>query len=122
MNIKLGDILKCKVNVNTESRKVLGILNNLYFLSNYSNHNSYYDCYTLEEIEEAFELPKEKWVPKNEEKYFFVTQNGGVTFYYFVSEDSINEKILKHGNYFKTEKEAQEAADKIKELLISLKK
>lgn len=118
MNIKQGDILKSKYN--DETRKVLGIAGDAYFLSNYNGYDKYYAGYTLKEIEEDFELPEEKWVPKHGEVYFFMNYNLYISRNKFYNDD-VDNSIIASGNYFKTEKEAQEVANKVKELLISLK-
>lgn len=64
MTIKKGDVLKYKSGDIGESVVVLGMLDCLYFISFFDNKQGGCKFYTLEGLKEAFELPEEKWVPK----------------------------------------------------------
>lgn len=57
-----------------------------------------------------------KWIPKNGEMYYFIDNNLYVCMHKYKSE-SIDEHLIKMNNYFKTQKEAEEMANKIKNLL-----
>lgn len=62
MNIKKGDVLKHKGW--NGSRKVLAIVDDCYLMSYTLNQKAGDTFYTLEGLKETFELPEEKWVPK----------------------------------------------------------
>ena len=63
------------------------------------------------------EKPKGKWKPKLLESYWTINYSGKVINFIFRRE---NESAYDFGNIFRTEKEALEARDKIKELLNKL--
>jgi hypothetical protein len=68
--IKTGDILKEKDGTHTV--KVLGVCDEVYFVSQNSRHNEASSgVYTLSELKNFFEIPEEKWVPKNGNIYYF---------------------------------------------------
>lgn len=113
--IKKGQILKYKNN-NESSRKVLEIVGELYFLSDTNHKYPSQAPYIIEEIEEYFEIPKERWVPKHNEEYFFINTITGIANTYNTNNYNDVEHV-KIGNIFKTKEEAQKMADKFKELL-----
>lgn len=68
----------------------------------------------IDKLEEEYKKEKDgKWIPREEEKYFFVTIDKEVD-YYDYRNDIVDEKILKYNKIFKTKEEAQEYADYLK--------
>lgn len=61
----------------------------------------------------------ERWMPESGETYYFVTSLGYVGGYNWTN-DSTDCLSYKVGNCFKTKKEAEAAAEKVKELLLKL--
>jgi hypothetical protein len=60
-----------------------------------------------------------RWKPCKGERYFFVGDNGMVNFTY-AEYDEVDQDYYKFGNVFRTEKQAEQALEKVKELLFSL--
>ncbi len=84
-----------------------GIINNSYSCGD--NVFSY-----VKEFYREIKLPK--WKPKYDENYYFINYKGMAmrnTWFNSVNEDT----MFNFGNCFKTREEAEEARDKIKELL-----
>ncbi len=75
--------------------------------------------YTDEEIVRYFEVPKEEWKPKVDGEYCFINDVGSIDSSDW-KEDSIDQKRMNFGNVFRTQEDAQKAADAIKELLKNL--
>jgi hypothetical protein len=110
-NIKQGDILTRK---NGGTQKVLGICGEVYFMSeknNYRRANG--NVWTIIELEEVFDLPKEKWVPDFKMEYWFITDQGEKDCATWV-DDHIDRARLVFGNCFKTEEEYEAKLAKIK--------
>lgn len=63
----------------------------------------------------------ERWKPEEGEWYYFVCSNGSIEEYQW-DGDSTDDIYYQNGNCFKTEAEAQAAAEKVKALLLSLHK
>jgi hypothetical protein len=63
----------------------------------------------------------ERWKPEDGEWYYFVCSNGSIDEYQW-DGDGTDDIYYQNGNCFKTEAEAQAAAEKIKALLLSLHK
>lgn len=117
MNIKKGDVLKAKIGL--AERTVLGVADDIYFLSLDSKENGLGEFfYTLEGLKETFELPEEKWVPKEGEMVYRIED-----FMTILGADSYSQAFLDEltsiGNVFKTEEEAEA---KLAEVLAVLKK
>ena len=118
MNIKQGQILESRRVAG--KRKVLGICEDAHFLSrlnDYKKGSPY--SYTIEELEEDFILPEEKWVPEDREVYWTIDFASlkdvyKTTFYGSFKSDK---KRIAENNYFRTEQQAQTAYEKIKEVL-----
>lgn len=72
--------------------------------------------------EEAFKmlqekkLEKKRWRAENLESYYYIDELFAVNIL-CDEHDIIDNNLYNNGNYFKTEQEAQQYADKIKELL-----
>jgi hypothetical protein len=65
------------------------------------------------------EKPKERWKPDYGKRYFVITAFGRVQTRSW-EEDDLDYDCSMFGNCFRTEAEAQSAAEKVKELLLSL--
>lgn len=61
----------------------------------------------------------EKWKPKICEQYWFIDRDGDVRYHLWTEWDSDNDKY-DFGNCFRTQEEAEAAAEKVKALLLSL--
>ena len=118
-NIKVGDLLKC-IGIEAE-RKVLGICGDMVAMSAYNNFGCYAMWFTKKELEQAFILPKEKWLPENLEKYWYLNNYGETCIKIFDDHDFNDAKRIEDNNYFKSEKDAEEVLVKVKELLAKLK-
>ncbi len=63
-----------------------------------------------------------KWKPENmNEEYWYIGPDLSVTRMFFCVDSRIDENLIDVGNCFPTRAKAEEARDKIKELLASLK-
>jgi hypothetical protein len=65
-------------------------------------------------------MSKEKWTPEEGKRYFWVGSDATAIEREFNRNDSCDYTRFQCGNYFRTIEEAQEAAEKFKELLLSL--
>lgn len=65
-------------------------------------------------------MSKEKWTPEEGERYFWVGSDAMAIEREFNRNDSCDYTRFQCGNYFRTIEEAQKAAEKFKELLLSL--
>lgn len=54
-----------------------------------------------------------KWVPEEEDEYFFVKDEGWIGGSNFLKDSFIDQYRLKSNNFFRTKEEAEEARDKI---------
>ena len=68
----------------------------------------------LEEEIKKLEENKGKWIPKNNEKYFFVTNSLDTDWY--INDDDFDKKVIKYNKVFRTDAEAQDYADYLKAL------
>lgn len=59
---------------------------------------------------------KPQWKPSKGERYFFVGDNGMVNFTY-AEYDEVDQDYYKFGNCFRTEKQAEQALEKVKQAL-----
>lgn len=124
MNIKKGDILKWKgIEVDEPETplesKVLEIIGDLYFMSfgTTTTCNRGGNFYTPEGLKENFILPEEKWAPKKQDEYWYISLSDG-KYYRDIYENSLEDnKRISHCNVFRTESEAEQALAKIKEIL-----
>ena len=62
----------------------------------------------------------ERWKPEHGELYYFITTSGNVCPNHFSRYETSSNARLVFNNYFKTEAEAEAAAEKVKALLLSL--
>jgi hypothetical protein len=103
--IKTGDILKRKDNRITV--KVLGVCDEVYFLSQWNDHDIAEGFYTLSELKERFEIPTEKWVPEIGFKYFVSrTDDSDYYSFGFWEDCSLDNYRLERNLIFKTKEEA----------------
>lgn len=117
LTIKKGDVLKSKLYSGSD-RCVLEIVGSLYALSTVESHDAYGFFLTETEIQENFILPKQpKFIPKNEELYFFIGAIGEIISERFESSYPGDKKRIEIGNCFQTKEEAQEYADKFIKML-----
>lgn len=117
MKIKQGQILEHK---NGGKKKVLGICGDAYFISVTSDYKlAANSIFTIEELEQDFTLPEEKWGPEEGEVYWTIDfmELSGVYSTYLHNEDTADKKRIAKNNYFRTEQEARTAYEKIKEIL-----
>lgn len=107
--LKVGSILY----LNELGNLVTSDKTTIVFLANFIHH------YNLLESDWFEELPEEykRWRAKEDERYWFVEEDGGVADNY---EDKMgtDDRRYEFGNYFKTEEEAQKAADWLKAFTI----
>lgn len=115
LNLQIGQVLKLK---RGGEKIVIDFSKNdkLIALTS-SGMNSGFAWYTEQEIKDLFELPKEKWKPKEEEIYFTINVIGEVTKIIYREKDPYNVGRHGFGLCFKTIQEAVSARDKIKALL-----
>lgn len=113
MNIKLGQILKVK-NSN-DKRKVLAIFCGNVLLSSALRHDRASEWHTFEEIIDYYELPKEKWKPKEGDRYYYFDDELKVRS--TICQSPFDETHLFVDNCFKTEVEADAVIEKIKKIL-----
>lgn len=113
MNIKKGDLLKQKNDGHI--RKVLLVVDDVYFLSAHNSHDSTYFGCTLKEIEENYIVPKEEWEPKVGESCCYIG-NGGTVIQsvWQVGEHESNAKNFL--GVYPDWKSAEEARDKIRHI------
>jgi hypothetical protein len=112
--IKVGDILKTKKQ--SWSQKVLAICGDVYGISYIDKFDDFGCWKTLKELEENFDLPKEKWEPtKFKQNYWFIDSWGKPANTVFTADS--DEKRVMFGNCFQTKAEAELARDKIREVL-----
>lgn len=64
--------------------------------------------------------PKEKFVPKEDEIYFYVNSTIEIESTFFDEDYSLDQQRKLSKNIFKTKEEAENARDKIKDLLSNL--
>jgi hypothetical protein len=104
--IKTGDILKEKNG--PESVKVLGVFDEMYFVSQYDNHNKASNAnYTLLDLKECFEIPEEKWVPEIGENYCLADIESADYYYYTQWDNHKTDQMrLQRNLVFKTKEEA----------------
>jgi len=111
--IKQGDILKHK---DGREKKVLGICGEAYLLSYADNFKKGGLIYTIQELEENFIIPKEKWKPEEDEEYYYINGHGEIGTFKWQDYQTDN-RYYNFGNCFQSEAEAIQARDKIKKLL-----
>lgn len=68
----------------------------------------------------GLKMSKEKWTPEEGDRYFWVGSDAMAIEREFNINDSCDYTRFQCGNYFRTIEEAQEAAEKFKELLLNL--
>ena|SRR3990167_8211088 len=118
---KQGDIL---VNKNGEERKVLGVCGDVYFMSFENEFESASDTIWIKrDLDNAgYTLKQQPWKPKEEEEYWFIANDGIIHSYKRVQGvKDWDEDRLQFGNIFPTKEKAEEARDKVKALLLSLR-
>lgn len=72
----------------------------------------------LDELKKVtVEEPKKKWIPAENEEYYYITSNLETMFNVFC-DDEYDKDLIEIGNCFKTKEEAQSVADKIKYTLM----
>lgn len=111
MNIKIGQILKGEGFV--KNRKVLEVLPNVVILDflDYAGIPCK-QIYTYAEIEEHFELPKEEWEPKKEERYWYIN-NEGYIYSSIWENDSVDYERINFLGIYQTQELAEQAKEKI---------
>lgn len=83
------------------------------FLANFIHHYRLLDSDWFEEIPEGYK----RWRAKKGELYWYVRSDGGVVYDHEIKID-VDDDHYELGNYFKTEEEAQKAADWLKAFAI----
>lgn len=118
-DVKEGDVLVC---LNGGKRLVLGRAGQVVFLSidETTDPSGLFDSYSLQEIKKAnlkfADQPEERWKPEG--NYWYVEENSKGEFYSENIEwtnSEIDNKLWRRGNCFKTEAEAEKAAEELKE-------
>lgn len=111
-NLKVGQVLG--------DYRVVSVGEEGAFLTDAKNQISALWWYTNDEIQDKFNLPKEKWVPSEGEKYFWLNSCLGIENYINNStyDSTYDEKRIRIGNCFKTESEALVKAEEIKKVLM----
>lgn len=111
LKLKKGDVIK---NKSDNSIRVLATIDGVSYLESLITGQR--GWYTDSEIEANFILPKEKWVPKEGEKYFHFDECSGIFSRLF--RDKYNDRLrIEFGNCFQTEAEAQKVVEEIKKIL-----
>ncbi len=78
---------------------------------------------TIKQIEEALSEKKEVWKPKENEKYWYISEYADTSTYINNSQSDLDRISI--GNCFQTKQEAQEVVDKLKAIqciLIQIKR
>lgn len=114
MNIKVGQILDRKDGEG--SQKVLAVVGEIVCMSLRNKYERISDWYTREELEKYFNLPKEEWIPKDDENYFGIANNG-VVFKAIWANDKIDNARKSFLGIYKTKEEAETALADIKKKL-----
>ena len=73
--------------------------------------------YTNQEIEDTFILPKEKFVPEENQKFYYFAGNGSIFSVFFTQKSSYNKESIEFGNCFQSERDCEQAIEKIKGML-----
>lgn len=115
MNLKIGQILTSKDG--GDSTKILEVFTNTASLSQADDFNIIRGIYSFKEIEDKFDHPKEEWSPKREENYYFIFGSD-----FEINEDRNTNSMIDQiridlKNCFRTKEEAEQMAEKFKELL-----
>jgi hypothetical protein len=120
MKYKKGDIL---VNEKGYERKIFEVLGDIYFVSE-TNILDYVSCFPMLEHElnsNKYTLksrPKEDWTPRLAEEYWCIDGDGVKSFFW---DDELIEKNIKDTlGIFRSEQEAKDRLDKIKEFIKTL--
>ena len=72
--------------------------------------------------EAGYEVSRPKPFPQEGDNYWFFDLDGDANDFFEFNDSIFDGKMIAFGNYFRTEKEAIAARDKVKKLLLSLKK
>ena len=111
--LKKGQILKRKNG--TAEQKILAVVDECYLMSCLDDFTHANHFHTLKDIEDLFIIPKEKWVPEEGERFHYIDFDGVIESGVYVEGD--DDIIISFNNCFKTKEEAEQARDKVKELL-----
>ena len=113
LNVKVGQVLKGKLGAYEAT--VINVLET--GCTVVLKHGPYVYFYTNDEIHERFYMPKEKWLPVNNENYWLVYTDGDIGSSVWHG-DTVDKQRLAFGNCFPTRELALAAAEKIKKLLL----
>lgn len=115
--IRKGDVLRRKQDGN--EHQVLATVEGLYAISQPAERGYVWMWFTEEKLTEEFDLPKEKWMPSDGEKYWCLTmENFGMYKEYVWGKKRVfDEWNMNFGNCFRTREEAEAKAQEIRRIL-----
>lgn len=73
--------------------------------------------YSFGDVRRVVKNTKVKWVPKDGQKFFFITSPGNISSDVYYEAWSIHEELRVFGNCFRTEEEAEKKLEQIRKLL-----
>ena len=73
--------------------------------------------YCFGDIKNVIKKTKVKWVPKDGQKFFFITSTGDISSDVYYGAWSVHEEWYMLGNCFRTEEEAEKKLEQVKKLL-----
>lgn len=112
---KQGDIL---VNKDGDKRMVLAVCGSVVAISLKNSFDSFGEWADVSRIEyTGYTVEQPKWEPKNGEQYWRINEVGDVRSAMWEEDHWYDRACRKFLGAYRTEQEAQEAADRIKELL-----
>lgn len=115
--LKVGDIITSKEG---NKSKVLAVTGDVVCVSVEGDYNVLWSWLTEKQlIAWGYTFPKDSWVPKDNEYYWFI--NSMIEVGHGCNTSDFDTAKITHNNYFRTREEAKSAALKVKELLNKLK-
>lgn len=73
--------------------------------------------YSFGDVRRIVKNTKVKWVPKDGQKFFFITSTGNISSDVYYGAWSVHEECYMFGNCFRTEEEAEKKLEQIRKLL-----
>ena len=73
--------------------------------------------YSFGDVRRIVKNTKVKWVPKDGQKFFFITYTGNISSDAYYGAWSVHEELRVLGNCFRTEEEAEKKLEQIRKLL-----
>lgn len=112
---KQGDIL---VNKDGDKRRVLAVCGEVYAVSRLDDFDSFYLWLTEKDIKDySYTVEQAKWKPKEGEEYWLIRETGEVRSAMWEDGDWYDCACRNFLGAYRTEQEAQTAADKIRDII-----